>query len=381
MACYCDGPGGCPWHKAVTDKKGWEECVPDSRIPKNISDTEPCIYLGKEVDTGSVDQVYECKLYGTCTLKGQATETRSCIQCTKYTTLEGAPHEFHDPLRITDREGNRVDSLRNMLRGGAAFLVCGGPSIQNIKYRELSKRGVFSLGVNNVCGYVPVSAFVCSDPPEKFHNGIFLDPKIIKFLPTPKLTHKNRGRLRQKKDGKFYYLKKRTADCPNVWGFERRSWLKPDFSWFTETSAAWGNHNAGVEKTGEPKTVNTMFLGLRVLQYLGAKHIFLLGADFYMNPALGKTDNYVFKEERDQGACSSNNNQYVNANNWFKQLRPVFEEFGYYTYNCNQFSRLEAFDYVPFDSALQCVQGPVPDEPFDLNGWYAKVTEDEGPKA
>jgi len=53
-------------------------------------------------------------------------------------------------------------------------------------------------------------------------------------------------------------------------------------------------------------------------------------------------------------------------------LRPVFERYGFETYNCNPLSRCRAFDYVPFDLALEVVRGDVPKEPFDLKFWYNK---------
>jgi len=262
--------------------------------------------------------------------------------------------------------------LRNLLNGGAAFLVCGGPSVKTVPYQKLRERGIFSMGVNNVAGYVPVSAFTCSDPPMKFHSGIFLDPKIIKFLPTPKM-RRNRGRLRKKNpDGTFQQIDTSTAEAPNCWGYERRSWLSVDDSWFTETSAAWGNHDMGVKKTGEEKTVNTMFLALRLLQYLGARKVFLLGVDFVMDPSKGLYSNYAFGEERDIGACDANNRQYGIANDWFIRLKPIFEKYGFQVYNCNKHSHLRAFPYVDFFTALKVCRGQVPLEPFDLKGWYKK---------
>jgi hypothetical protein len=257
-----------------------------------------------------------------------------------------------------------------MLSDGAAFLVCGGPSIKQLNFHRLAERGIFSLGVNNVAAYVPVSAFVCSDPPTKFWDGIFKDPKIMKFLPKPKLS-RNRAKLREKVNGEFRQLKMRTNECPNTWGFERRGWMLCDDTWFLDRGAAWGNLNRGVTQVGAEKTVNTMLLGLRILQYLGAKRIFLLGADFYMDEKAGPTDNYSFGELRDAGACRSNNNQFRVVNGWLTQLRPVFEKFGFETYNCNQHSHLRAFDYCPFEDAVQLCK-TVPTDTPDLADWYKK---------
>lgn len=372
--CCCDKPGHCPWHDSITTADSFLACQ-EGFLP--IA-SKPCIYLGSLTDhhRRRVDlPIYECRQHGLCTLTPNRGGLPNCKDCKQYHRLDNPKlsNDFLDPLLVTTRDGNRTHALRNHLAGGSAFLVCGGPSINQLDYKRLSERGVFSLGVNNVCGYVPVSAFVCSDPPSKFHSSIFFDPKIIKLLPTPKL-RENRGKLRRKiGEAKFEWIDKiTTGDCPNTWGFERRSWMAPDETWFTEPGAPWGNHEAGTRKTKQPKTVNTMLLGLRMLQYLGARRIFLLGVDFKMDPLAELHANYSFGEQRDESAINSNNNQYQVVNNWLIQLRPIFEKFGFYTYNCNPTSCLRAFDYVPFEAALECCRGRVEKEPYDLEGWYAK---------
>jgi hypothetical protein len=228
--------------------------------------------------------------------------------------------------------------------------------------------------VNNVAGMAPVDAFVCSDPPMKFHNGIFQDPKIMKFLPLPKMSG-SRAKLRYKDGGKFYWHTKSIPDCPNVWGFQRRSWMMPDQTFFTEPSASWGNQNEGVRRLGQPKTACTMLLAIRLLYHLGARTVFLLGCDFRMDPALGKDENYAFAENRDMAAIKSNNDQYRIVNEWLIQLAPWFERFGLRVFNCNQMSGLRAFPYVPFEAAVKIALEEFPEEPLDLGGWYAKETE------
>jgi hypothetical protein len=237
------------------------------------------------------------------------------------------------------------------------------------------------MAVNNVAGHSRFrpNAFICADPPSKFHDGILRDSSIMKFVPTPKL-HKRRGRVRTKingefkdweKDGKY---KQSILDCPNVWGFERRSWLEPDTSFFTDPGAAWGNLNVGVERTGQPKTVCTLLLGLRLLYYLGARRIFLVGVDFHMDSTKDILDNYSFGEERDENACRSNNAQYQIVNKWLCDLQTngVFKQFGLEIYNCNENSKLRAFSYVPFDTAIDNIREGIPKEPYDCRNWYSK---------
>ena len=132
----------------------------------------------------------------------------------------------------------------------------------------------------------------------------------------------------------------------------------------------WGNHKSGVERTGEAKTVCTMLLGLRLLYYLGARRIYLLGVDFRMTPDAG----YSFGQARDDGACRSNSGQFVVVNDWLCKMQEggVFEQFGLSVYNCYENSGLRAFPYVPFVGAVEDCRGGCEIIP-DLRQWYDPV--------
>ena len=151
--------------------------------------------------------------------------------------------------------------------------------------------------------------------------------------------------------------------------------MTTDHSFFLDRGAAWGNQNKGVAKTGLEKTACTMLIGLRLLHYLGAKTVFLLGVDFIMKRTVGMVGNYAFGEDRDENAIESNNEHYRIAGGWLQSLKPVFEQFGFRVYNCNRESGLRAFEHVPFDDAMEVCRGGVPSEEFDLNGWYSKETK------
>src|SRR5690606_15550299 len=277
-----------------------------------------CVYLVDEQvkrQTPDGRQVFKCRIHEHCTKEGKSNPYSSCENCKQKLTTDDKKlkSEFLDPLKMYDRDKNQTHSLRNLLAGNPAFLVCGGPSAKQLDLTKISQRGCFSLAVNNMAAYYPASAFVCSDPPSKFSDAIWLDPMMFKFIPSPKMSVK-RGRLRTKVNGEFQDLRINNqhisaCHCPNVWGFERRSWFRPDETFFTQDSAAWGNHDVGVKMTGEKKTVNTMFLALRLLYYLGARRIYLVGVDFKMTPGVGLKENYAFGEQRNEDAINSNNNQ------------------------------------------------------------------------
>ena len=339
-----------------------------------------CVYLREETKEKTPDDriIHHCLIHGSCTKSGKSHPVASCTDCRKSLTLNQNLSGFLDHLTMLDRTGKSNSSLRNLLAGRPSFLVCGGPSAKDLPLENLTRRGIWSLAVNNMAGMIPVSSFICSDPPSKFHNGIWLDPNVMKFVPTPKMRG-CRGRLREKVGAEFRQLRLggkdvSVEDCPNIWGFERRSWLLPDATFFTETSAAWGNHQSGVNRTGLSKTVCTMLLGLRILYYLGSRRIYLVGVDFNMKSGVGLKDNYAFGEKRDASAVASNNDQYRIVNGWLQTLQTdgVFQKFGLEIFNCNPASGLRAFAHVPFRLAIQDTIKDYPSEPFDLEAWYEK---------
>lgn len=286
---------------------------------------------------------------------------------------------FQDPLQIVDRNRSPTHALRGLLANRPSFLVVGGPSSKSLDLSRLKQRGIWSLAVNNMAGHFWPNAFICADPPSKFHNGIWLDPTIMKFVPLPKMSGR-RSRLREKVGEEFHDLKKSdkeimaVPDCPNVWAFSRRSWLATDDTFFTEPEAAWGNHDSGCTRTNEPKSVCTMLLAIRILSYLGSNRIYLVGCDWKMNPIADITGNYAFGENRDAGAVKCNNDQYSVTGNWLKTMQDngTFKKFNLEIYNCYQLSGLRAFPYVPFEEAVKDTLKNFPQEPFDLTHWYEK---------
>ncbi len=304
----------------------------------------------------------------TCTLHPDQSE---CKKCNDRIISSDLPKKWIDPLIIIDRNRNRIESLRNILAGGSAFLMGGGPSANDMELEKLAMRGVWTLAINNAAGHPKVrpQAMICADPPRKFSHSIWLDPGMMKFIPTPKMKPR-RGTLRRKTADGFELLGKSACDCPNVWGFQRESWLMPDDSFFRSNGALWGNHKSGVERTGQPKTVCTFLLGLRVLYYLGARRIYLLGVDFRMTPEAG----YSFGQARDEGACRSNSGQFVVINNWLCKMQEagVFERFGLSVYNTYERSGLRAFPYVPFVDAVEDCRGGCEIVP-DLQNYYDPV--------
>lgn len=273
-----------------------------------------------------------------------------------------------DPLQWYNTAGEPLTGhpLRNLWRGKSGFLVCGGPSINDVDYMRLGERGVASLAVNNVSGYVPVSAMTFSDPPEKFHYGVLYDPRIMKLVPRQKLGQT--VRLKHPETKKFIKTDVMVKELPSVFVYDRsQAFVAEEF--LTSTAAMWGNNKRGVRKTKGPKTLNTMLLGVRLMHYLGCRRVYLLGVDFGMEGKERQQGNYAFNQA---GSPGGNNNAYKVLTNWFTELKPQFDAEGFEFYNCNPRSRLTLFPHVPFAHALEDCRAPVPPEPFDLEGWYEK---------
>ena len=337
-----------------------------------------CVYLGESKNEFcNGEELFKCQINGQCVQKNGNRRLAQCNKCSKRLELDDPKfvEKWQDPVTVYTRGREPTKALHNLLADGTAFLVCGGPSADPL-LSQLNSRGCFSLAINNAGVHkVRPQAFVCSDPPMKFHQDIWLDPGCMKFVPSAKLRGR-RTRMRTKIDGVFDRTDRGIDFAPNVWGFKRWSWMYPDDRFFLSDGCCWGNQDDGRRKTGEEKTVCTMLLGLRLLRYLGARRIYLVGVDFYMTPEHG----YSFNQARDAGASQSNNNHYRIVNDWLCKMTEsgTFERFGMEVYNCCERSGLRAFPYVPFDRALEDARGIIGmrekiegGEP-DCEGWYEK---------
>jgi len=256
-----------------------------------------------------------------------------------------------DPLQI-ERDGRPID-LAGLWAPNPAFLACSGPSLDGFPLERLRERGVVSMGVNNAAARAPVKAWCFSDPQCKFHHGLYFDPGVMTFGPTPKL----RWNVVVKTAEGFRGTKVRVRDCPNTYGFHRMTCFDPE-TFFTTPFCHWGSGKhqpKGVEPSG---CLATMLIGIRLLYYLGTRRIYLLGVDH-----VGGRRRWA-KEDK----C-------------FERLRPAFAERGLEVYNCNPTSGCRSFLHVPFDLAVQDCKGSVPDEPLDVEGWYDKKTVKEQIKA
>jgi hypothetical protein len=276
-----------------------------------------------------------------------------------------------DGLVVYDRHKKRA-TLKDTLSGCSMFMVCGGPSLKLLDLSQLTRRGVVSLGINNVSAIAPVNYFLCSDPPEKFHSTIWFDPRITKLIPICKA---RKERLRIKRGDKFYRLPFRPKDVPNIFFFERREWFDPE-DFLTSEAATWGNNEEAFNAGKSPRLLFTFFLGLRLCHYLGVSNLFLLGVDFNMT----SDSPYAFAQSEMNNSCKTNNGSYKKAIEWCRQLKPKFDEAGFNVFNCNPVSALDVFPYVSFEQAVATCRGPFIDDNPDTADWYVKEEDEKGKK-
>ena len=140
-----------------------------------------CVYLEEYKPTS----ISKCLIYRECVLKQDKSDRMSCDRCKEKLFLDddNFTDKFVDSLYIIDRLKNPTHALRNLLAGRSAFLICGGPSANDLPLNSLNNRGCWTMTVNNVGGHKDFrpNAFVCSDPPSK--NGLASSQTIGSHAP------------------------------------------------------------------------------------------------------------------------------------------------------------------------------------------------------
>ncbi len=261
--------------------------------------------------------------------------------------------EYRQPApMLFTRDGHNV-FLGDTFRGRSAFLVCGGPSLNDHDLRALDERGFLTLAVNNAATVVRPRLWCSVDDPGNFCDVIWRDPGVWKFVP---LDHMEKTfKVRDEVDA-LVDSDERVGDMPAVFGFRRNEAFQPD-QWLTEDSFNWGNHSKRVDELGHKGSRSVMYVALRLLYFLGVRTVYLLGCDFRMREGAA---NYAFDQDRSRSSVRNNNSSYAILNARLERLRPHFEEDGFDVYNCTPDSGLTAFPYVPYEEAVESVRSAMP---------------------
>jgi hypothetical protein len=238
------------------------------------------------------------------------------------------------------------------MRGAPAFLICNGPSFNDLDKRPLNY--CYTMTVNNgpaACysRFAP-SAWTLVDDPSRFLLSIWLNPKIQKFVP-----HAHAGKLIwNSMNGKDEpYLVPGTdrpmvvRECPNVLYIHRNEKFEASRFWVEDTFN-WGMHSDYTDAYGHKGGRSVMLIALKLLFQLGFRRIYILGADFKMDAQ----HKYSFDEERGKGAIKCNTETYAALNDRLTDANKHAKELGLEIYNCYEQSGLKAFEHRPYETAL-----------------------------
>lgn len=275
------------------------------------------------------------------------------------------------PFRTHD---NRSIHLGNLGNGGQCFVVLSGPSLKTLDLRKLNRRGVFTIGVNNAPTVFRTNAWVYVDRPNKFHESIWLDPAVLKFVHYRHLNADVMLRSKNVQTGEFSVLKwwkngehvpVTTGSAPGVIGIQRNAYFEPT-RWLSEPEINWGNSEKSSRRNRNPRCLNVMFAVTKLAYALGFRTVYLLGCDFSMS----QEQPYAFAQTKNIGGVAGNNNSYSTMNKMFDLLRPHFDAAGYRIFNCNPNSGLRTFPHLSFDDAIAAATSHIPQDPLDASGWY-----------
>jgi hypothetical protein len=258
------------------------------------------------------------------------------------------------PMFFT-RDGHNL-WLGDMYKGATAFLICNGPSFGEIITSEfdfkgqkrsgkeiLNYPGFVTMGINNGPKSFRPNLWTCVDSPTHFIKSIWLDPKIMKFVP---FSFPTRTLFDNEK---WQDMKTTVGDCPNIVYYRRNEHFNAEQYLFEDTFN-WGNH----KDYGGGRSV--MLVAVRILFQLGIRRLFLLGADLKMD----ENTKYHFAQDRSKGSINGNNSTYQLLNERFKELKPIFDKYGFQVFNCNLNSNLHAFPKIKFEQAIEMASSQMP---------------------
>ena len=335
----------------------------------------PCFYLGERIGNtivdGKLETLHKCNhrwVGGECT---QAI----CNACHQRTETPDDPESCvagrTNQMKIWTC-GQKDTHLTGMLRGGPAFIVASGLSINDIDRNMLYAPGVFKIGINNAAAHVHCEVQTFGDPVEKFHSGIWHDPHTMKMAPTAKLGQS----VRQKVDGEFSFSNVKARECPGTFSIARNAQFRPgEYLW--EESANWGCKKKFSRIGYGPHVLSTMFQAIKLAWTLGATDCYLLGVDFSMS----NDQQYAFNEDKHAGGVASNNSAYHKIATMFEALRPHFDAAGFNVWNCNRRSKLTVFEHMPFDKAFDRATASVDGHDNDPARLTFRVGRPSGPSS
>ena len=184
-----------------------------------------------------------------------------------------------------NKSSKRIEELRGVLSGEDIYVIASGPSLAEVDASKLAGKNVVTLHYSHsfVDSVVTKSHFWVvaaesrmvdfGDVDRGKFNASFWGPGSLKIFNYP-----------------FKFFSKEDVVIPPV--YELKSYKLLQYRGFLDRSIKNGI-NKNYSKSS-PQGMSVIFMGIQVAYFLGAKNIYLLGADFGANPQSG---NFYFNED------------------------------------------------------------------------------------
>lgn len=246
---------------------------------------------------------------------------------------------------VSNVRGEPAMALADAWRGSSCFLCCCGPSLATTPLELLNQRGLLTAAVNQAGATIPVrpNFWFAYDSPGRFHERIWCDPGIMKFV---RAVHQNLNTRRFDASGNRWVSSRPVQDFPNVWFVDNGFGFTPEAFLGLAPPAFGGKF---VQPDGHTRETKSVFLvAVRLLYWLGIREIYLVGADWHCRPE----EPYGFAIAKSRGACGANNTTLEIVRQWMHAMRPHFEAAGLNVWNCTPGSKLDTFDFLDFTEAV-----------------------------
>ena len=296
---------------------------------------------------------------------------------------------------FTREDGSQIN-LRGIYAGQACFLLCNGPALNSAIELMSKYPRVLTIGVNNGPAVYRPTLWTMVDDVKNFVRSIYVDPTIIKFLPSGKRADRLWDNINWRED------RLTTSACPSIIYYQRQEGSAEFFdpaTFFSSDAFCWGNHTdrcrCGWSRPGQEKKCKScgcdkwrrdkctkcgrkrpervrvcqqcqstqnwgsrsvMLVQLRIPIVLGCSRLYIVGASFRM----GKNYTYAFEQARAPGAVKNNTETYRILNERFSRLRPELAKRNISVWNCTPDSGLESFDRMDLRDALEAETSLIP---------------------
>ena len=276
----------------------------------------------------------------------------NCGDCTKsyikranlYCLLAGRVDKLNqcpDNLWITSMKfyRNKVEiiDLTDLWKDQKVFLLCNGPSRNTLNLDLLYQPGVMTMTINNGGHSFRSNFWTAMDSPRKFMSSIFKDPKIMKFV---NLRHISKPYFNDH-DSSTHLV----HTSPNVIYIKRNVRAELD-GWFNDDDIGWNT----TKECGNTRC--SMLAAIHILYVLGFRTIYIIGADFEMNPR----QPYCFSEIKGTGSVKTNNTSFSKLLKFFKDIQPELKKVGLQLFDAQGTRLSESLPTINYTEAVNnCV--------------------------